>query len=1119
MSTSTIYYSSHTDANVANADMDLCPLIPTLGNKSSKDFGLKIAYRNITAVPGKLFVHQVRAGRIARETNAIFCMQHTGSGKTRAMIMGLLSGMGTFGPGNNAIIICKESVKGYIVHDIRAVGAGNASASDVNDFYKFHTYHNFATAYGDKSDSELIAILGNSSFAIDEAHTLSSYVKARGDCSISPFDFIVRLRNLLPNNLFIVMSATPMLNSASELYLVARILLTNNVLQEAGVTCIDPSIFINEIDLPEDDPASAIDPTAIQDNYDNSGSNIDRFVRNDDSNSMVTAKCIADNVAILYQRTKDDVTRLKRGVRFQLDPIDNMENLAEFGYSVQNHPNIPTISQIISGEKLLKIEYGVEASPDEHIRHIMEMGDIQRLEYVNSFTKKGFYRNARALSICDYTAITNLIRAHYEYNSRPSLGEIRSCSALFAYWLEIELRAFAEGHWGVGSWYTADIVEHGAKLFVDILQLYGWVLWNPNDPPCTNYNLSFPLAPGITEPHMLQMHERPRVLLLTGNELVTGNMRQALTGIDNMRGRIIRTIVYSGAARDGISILNGLRSGAVPSWSEAAELQADSRHLRINSFDEMKKHIHTDEFKKYNAMYISPKGTSIVPIAYNAVSVPFLEHSPANYVINESLASLWPHYSVDIQMIAIRMAKSKQINKIFQYLVENSVDEIIENVPVEDLQSAYDGYVGTYMREDYIQHVKTYNPRNVHDYTTGKIKGIPDQLRPQILQNLTVRSPIYSVAGARTINGAITCGYRNLGLGHAPMREKLIDSKSTLNQISVDISRLIVPESNEFMKLAKNAVDVGIEHMVNLLANCGKNVRNASSSQFISFIGKDFLILLAVYSRLWVFTYTSNGIDFMNAVPEALATNSAMITELLMCGQTITQKYIITPSGTSPMIGNVNYVGDEYLRWYSASDARNIYSDPESLAYHCYRWLSSSNFEYVYVIPGGGSRLITYSHTKIPPYMCIYGISYSSIASTISIHSTNGWTDPEISNISVRSSAYEFSSQTLGSESRESIAIVQPRSSAPSYPTVQAHTKSHNKSKSARHKTASSKSPVVCPNVYRTVLIPRYANNATYSNRNVANFNGSSTVFPIDDVLEWAEKVVRAKMEHPWKHS
>lgn len=864
---------------------DLASLIPKLDLTSSKDFASCAAYRQIPAIEGYLYPYQIRGSRCSRLSNAMLLLHHPGQGKTRIMASALEARRNSFGTGSMAIIITKGKIKNNTADDIdRLMGEKIPGTRDRKSFYKYFTYADFASRYGGYSDEDLHKEFLQASFAIDEVHSLVSYIEARGSNEESAFNLIARMRQILPNNLFVAMTATPMINQAGEIALVAKLLLPpNQGLQILG--------DMHPLDM----------------------------LKLDVETCETIAKCMVDHLPVLYKEPHL-AKRAYYGLSFFPDD-KNAEHVKNYN---QLEPN-----------------FHVDVKPGEKVRAFLEMGDYQREKYLETFSTLEVYKTARRTSIADADGLIELIE---HCDTPPRVAEIGKYSALLKYWLSVELDAFYHGHWGVGAWYI-EIVQDGVELFRKLLELYGWVDARHAPSRPSRYTRD-------VLPHQLEMNERPRYLILTGDDSVTANLHDLLTSDDNVQGTRIRTVVYSGSARDGINILNVLRGGAHTSWSEQAELQAISRHVRVNSLDALNKKISDPEFIKWNSKYIW--NGEIVPIMFNAVVVPYLNVDRdtvtsriAQYAGDDAITALskigWP-YSIDLYMLQTQKEKTTRITRVFDILRNNSVDALIGDIPdvPEDNiipLGSFDGYASSWMIDDAKRHFAKYTATEAFDVMTCAIQGLDRAERLRLVDSLFMTRG--KSVGPRTRTSRFVTSYHG-SIGHGPAPCFVDDEEQPAKFV-------LFPDTGGrglfIDDRGAGVIREGLEEAIREFGLVFASQTPPTYDTIRPHVNIDLLILMAVYSRMWNVSYEGGRLRI----------------GLCDLPQKFDQKAVPALTLMSPMM-TFTFASDtveiSYARW-----TRNV-KDRNSLGFFAQSAIRP-NLSFLYVFPGaGGKAFMSSSHSS-----------------------------------------------------------------------------------------------------------------------------------------------------------
>jgi hypothetical protein len=118
-----------------------------------------------------------------------------------------------------------------------------------------------------------------------------------------------------------------------------------------------------------------------------------------------------------------------------------------------------------------------------------------------------------------------------------------------------------------------DYVNNGGILFGLVLQVYGFAMFNDN----------FPFIQYTQNGPQPSMPMAPRFAIITGktSEVAIRRIIEAINSEFNMHGDYIKMLIITPAAREGISVFNGINMDAVTSqWNNATTHQAISRIFR-----------------------------------------------------------------------------------------------------------------------------------------------------------------------------------------------------------------------------------------------------------------------------------------------------------------------------------------------------------------------------------------------------------------------------------------------------------------------------------------------------------------------------------------------------------
>jgi hypothetical protein len=875
--------------------------------------------------------------RVARSARAVLNIAHAGQGKTLAMIGSVEQFRDAHGV-RGVIVITKKAILGYTSDDILTFVRRTTSldmASHILPFYRFYTYQTFNDGYGNLSPEELRAAMKGYILVLDECHTVMSYLTRPRDGFRSPYETLVLVRNLLPDTLIIAMSATPMLNSPFEIRFVAHILVTQEQLNRDFPGCEDHcAVALGEEPQSWLAPADSTHPRAMPvapgsrtavigsaedemppELYDSELGEDQRY-----------AAAIIKNVAIMYTEPPQAARQRRFGTPFRLG-----DELAALVTASTPPP------------------YGghLDMDKDVYVRAILPMGSAQRKAYLENFTKEQFYRTAREITVCDAEGL--------ETADPQTLADVGRYSALFYYWLRIETRAHQEGHWGASAWYMDDIVTKGALTLNSLFLKFGWRPWSP--------------VPVPTDP-------RPTVLLLTGKDTLTAAMRAQLFSPENVRGQLIRTIIYTSAARDGVSFPGALRGGSVLGWSEAGQLQADARRLRVNSFDHFQVYMRDPIFLQQNHMYIggTEENPEINPHTYDVLSVPGGQFPHEGLPISD----FRPHYSVDAHMLKIRARKGRDIQQVFETLVAGSID-VLANSPGPSVPGNYlTHHLCADIRRSLISLDTQSGPRAI---TSIAAPGVPIEILGYYTERAFFDAPAGEAEGPIGGTREYLWGLGSMGLGPAPADLARAAASDFGDPENMNVLQMIRPSDDEMctmlrMKLRQTLgalSDAMLRTDVEKVDKYGRSIdlvtfirKVALAFDFGAFVrevGSASVVLLAMYSRLWCVGVYDEQLAFGEKFPtrrcDAPQTEN---TRASNWSKAVTTLYGTVP-GAEPRVVQAD--------WYPPCDEHKKWLDPNSIQACVQRWSHgcTQDINYIVITHQLNIKTIPFFAARQPVYM------------------------------------------------------------------------------------------------------------------------------------------------------
>lgn len=494
----------------------------------------------------------------------------------------------------------------------------------------------------------------------------------------------------------------------------------------------------------------------------------------------------------------------------------------------------------------------LDLEPGECARIAVPMGRRQAITYTNT-PPSAFLRKQREISLCD--------PALEEALGKPgvAVGTVEEYSATLGLWLRVELEALAKGEWGIGCWYLDDIVTGGAELFRAALLAFGWADFGDAQAPV----------------------ERPRLLYVTSETTLTASILEALKSPENVTGKLIRTVIYSEAANVGVSFPNCFRGGSEPGWSEPVQLQADSRRLRINSFDHFKTYLSGGpqahpEFFAANRKYVveGPAGYEIAPLTYDTlVYCPLVGGQEEIHVGGPAL-------SIDYHVLTLRRERGDEITAVQGLLVEGSVDEQA-GAPTDatDKLEQAGSYWALHALSDFWHNLGSYRPA-----PEGPPIVIPQWLPEDYARDMCARAhfypPGYEVKGPAGGNNGLLWGLGSMGTCPNPLVMESAESPVTIEPGSANVLALlrqmpavkssktgvppaVVSEVNAKYKAIAEAIIGGFDALAEALAGPAARGGEDALAQALyalpAKIGSANTVILGMYARIWCYCKSGDG--------------------------------------------------------------------------------------------------------------------------------------------------------------------------------------------------------------------------------------------------------------------
>jgi hypothetical protein len=777
-----------------------------------------------------LYEHQDLLRRVMRYEKACMLIHLVGRGKSLAIICAIEHFRGQ----NNlkVYIITKEVIKSEMIKDL-ALYHGKAVSKELQ-MYKFYTYFAFKIQYENFSDEKIHEAFDNSIFVIDEIHNLVSDASnddGTNGTDMKKFNVIMKIRNTAKNMKCIAASASPMINSSTEIQASSRFLRGDKALKEEWNR------------LYNTDYESQI---IVNDSEDNDEIQISTFFAN-----QIT-------VPIFYKGQLEVSCHNYIGTEFTISEITNKPNKA------------------LPNEK-------------KYIREILTMSKHQTKNYMKTFSTSGVYRASRGESICSST-IMKSIDAWRKLPKNKILEKVKKYSALFHYWLDIELKSLANNEFGATAIYFDDIKTGGAETYANLLDLLGWEQYDKDTASLNN---------------------KPKYVLFSSANGSEINTRNAINSPENVDGSVVRTILFTRAFRDGVSFINVLRIAGVEVWTGTSYIQYIGRGTRGNSYIhygqllENKKFIdlHTKEgyLKKDET-----KGYVFTPKILNAISVPDTKHldtldpskysaegeAEVPYTENPRFSKIREHYSIDLRMLDIRNSKDSSIDQIFNSLIKRSIDIGINNNIDDDKAFEADNYFAVYQNAEISWSLS--NRQRIEEQTSGcepkERSTVPfvsgyhlattsetvarDTALYQISNCLYASSVMHAYG---PLGGDDFTRYSNMYIDTAPKPIPLEIVNSKISNLVNDNIRYTAPEDTNplnYLVYQKSITNISVitqalsrlgKYLYKVLP-CGSNEElsnyapNINLQEMVKEIGELQIVLLAMYIKHWTLGYSIDEI-------------------------------------------------------------------------------------------------------------------------------------------------------------------------------------------------------------------------------------------------------------------
>lgn len=619
---------------MTDLDLSLADFVTHLKESKPSEIAKRCELHSIRSTKGGLYPHQELARRGSVNQKNVILMHHAGLGKTTIMISIVEGSRFSHGANRKVHVITKDSIKNDTIVDIKKYHKRLGTDLDetkILKYYQFYTYSTFKKL-------QIFTAPNTGNPSKDHADYINNIVRYFGDSYvvIDEFHNVGSYSANDADSMSIFKILCLLRRNVPTLKMIAMTFtpMLNSVAELSYMT----ELFLGA----ENDEKKTVgeEVAVLVEKFD-----ISKYIRE--------ARRLVDNVALFYQKSPKVITPFRIGTKFTLD-----RDIPETRINIVDIVHLESLSQLTG--MLTK-----DIKPNEYVYSFLEMTNKQSEEYVANFSGgANFFISDRTRALCGSTQ-------HIDDSLPDALYEYGKISILLAFWIQIE--TITIDHFGTSAWFFNDMVSVGAATFAKMLEHNGWKQWNIEE----RYSRSSPKWV-------------PRYIMITGDNLpYRREILEDLNSNANYDGSLIRTIIYTKAARDGINIQHSLRGGSLTSWTKAGQDQADNRRFRINSLDRLNDEMHEPAFREAHKYYIFDGVLS--PLVFDCITMPAHDYS----FLPEAAGS------VDYHMMRLRENKNNEISQVYSILTEGSVDERVRlqhtttagnyysRFMLEDLQESY----------------------------------------------------------------------------------------------------------------------------------------------------------------------------------------------------------------------------------------------------------------------------------------------------------------------------------------------------------------------------------------------------------------------------------------------
>lgn len=549
---------------------DFIPIYPDqtdeniIAKISAKDEFREVAAKWGESVPdrGGLFAHQELFARLMRVYRRMLLISEPGTGKTMSFLA-VTEYLRKETLTKRVYIIEKGST---VLNDIRKqlkYWTQNSLPKDSSKFYVFTTYATLANDIRKRDDASLLEIYSGCAFIFDEAHTISNTSDQFGESS--RYTDIARLVQVATRLFIIVATATPMINSPSEIVSLMNLILPpSRKFPEGYVATISDAVDIERrcrgfVSFVRKEPTKT---KVIQ-----MGETMD--IKSDVPKAawpVLFTSVMGDiqtstYLSVLRQKSKGSDSNAVTDAFFK-----TTLQLSSFVFPRNGYGGIVSRKSTTSEQSDTS-----RGSDDEEI--IISNGGIDMYveqtrtpgvySWISGFGENSRFQNWKYASTA--ASFQEWIGGSGRPSGTPVTNNLARVSGKMAKIVDIELQSWNSRELGTSFIYSESRNGGGAILLGLVFEAFGWKRYTRNDKS----------SPSI-----------PRYALIVPELTSVSEILTDFNSPDNYNGSKIRLIIGSRVSRDGINLFHVTRVHIyIPQFNTSGLIQAIARSFRQVSHD------------------------------------------------------------------------------------------------------------------------------------------------------------------------------------------------------------------------------------------------------------------------------------------------------------------------------------------------------------------------------------------------------------------------------------------------------------------------------------------------------------------------------------------------------